>query len=142
MDSTQSTETKGQKQDQDHDELLLKGISVEYLSTTLLQEINDAGLDINSATVYDLENLKSNSHGLIRRKGAAITCPRDGVKGAAYVDSICEEGATGRASIFLSYTWRYLVKDIVESLKDQCELEGRDIKSTYVWICCFCNNQH
>ena len=34
---------------------LLKGVSVHYLKTVLLQEVKDAGLDIDTATVYDLE---------------------------------------------------------------------------------------
>jgi tetratricopeptide (TPR) repeat protein len=121
----------------------MKGLSVHYLVQVLLDEVKDSGLDVNTAKVYDLEpDLKSNSHGFIRRKGAKLTCLQDGKLGRAYVDCIRGEDLVGPANVMLSYTWDYSIKDIVTTLHDQCIAEGRDPKRTYVWICCFCNNQH
>ena len=64
----------------------VNGVSVHCLRTILLQEVRGAGLDDNTATIYDMEDLRESKHGIIRFKGSQHTCPRDGKLGAAYVD--------------------------------------------------------
>ena len=39
-------------------------------------------------------------------------------------------------------TWGYQVADIVSALQVYCERTARDPKTTYVWICFACINQH
>ena len=125
------------------DDLQLQGVSVDYLNTTFIKDLKNAGHDINKVTVYDLEpDLESEIYGFIRRKGAKVICPRDGKVGASYVDSIKEKAAVGKATIMLSYCWAYRVIDIVKTLQEKCITEAKDPKQTYVWICCLCNNQH
>jgi len=123
------------------DDLLRRGLSVYYLEIVLLREMQHSDLNVEEATIYDLEDPRSKEHGLIRRKGANLLCPRDGKRGAAYVDAISDT-FVGGANLMLSYTWRYRVKDIIDTLVAKCKTDNRDTKTTFVWICCFCNNQH
>jgi len=120
----------------------VNGVSVHYLRTILLQEVRDAGLDEDTATIYEMEDLREPKYGIIRSKGAQHTCTRDGRLGATYVDSIQGEDFVGAANVMLSYCWSYKIKDIVKTLEDKCEADERDPKRTYIWICCLCNNQH
>jgi len=121
----------------------VNGVSVHYLRTILLQEVQDAGLDEDTATIYDMEDMRKSTHGIIRSKGAQHTCPRDGKLGAAYVDTIQGEDFVGTANVMLgSYCWSYRIEDIVKTLEDKCKANERDPKQTYVWICYLCNNQH
>ena len=128
-------------------DILLRGVSVHYLKNDLLEEVKKDDLDLNTAKIYQMEpNLRSNNRddfGLIRRKGADTICPRDGQLGAAYVDSIqqCDD-FVGHANVMLSYAWGYGIKSVVDTLVAKCLADGRDMKRTYVWICCLCNNQH
>eukprot|EP00555_Chaetoceros_dichaeta_P015442 CAMPEP_0198275746 /NCGR_PEP_ID=MMETSP1447-20131203/64940_1 /TAXON_ID=420782 /ORGANISM="Chaetoceros dichaeta, Strain CCMP1751" /LENGTH=509 /DNA_ID=CAMNT_0043970641 /DNA_START=48 /DNA_END=1577 /DNA_ORIENTATION=- len=120
------------------------GVSVYCLRNTLLQDVQNAGLD-KSATVYDIEDLRQKEKekfGVIRRKGASAICPRDNEIGAAYVD--CLEGVdnVGPANRMLSYVWGYTIGDIIDSLETYCHQTGNNTKRTYIWICCLCNNQH
>jgi len=118
-----------------------KGISVFCLRNEFMEEIQSSGLPEDS-TVCQVEDLDSAQHGVIRKKGAGIVCPRDGKRGAAYVD--CLQGAenVGPANVLLSYCWSYTVLDIVTTLEEYCKAKEMDPKETYVWICCLCNNQH
>jgi len=121
----------------------INGVSVHYLRNILLQEVRDAGLDEDTATIYDMEDLRQSKHGIIRSKGAQHTCPRDDKLGAAYVDTIQGEDFVGTANVILgSYCWSYRIKDIVKTLEEKCEANERDPKQTYVWICFLCNNLH
>jgi len=123
-------------------DLGLLGISVSYLANELMQEVKEANLD-TSSRIYELEDLQDvDNNGLIRRKGADVECPIDGKKGAAYVHSIHDPDAVGTAEIMLSYAWGYTIGDIVDTLKEYCKKISKDPKDVYVWICCFCVNQH
>ena len=43
----------------------------------------------------------------------------------------------------LSYSWACdVVIDIAGGLKSFCESSGRDLRCTFVWVCCVCVNQH
>jgi len=124
------------------EDLELHGISVDYLASQVLKEVVDAGLT-SSSKIYELEDLsKLDINGLIRRKGAKKYCPIDKRKGAAYVHSIDNPNAVGRADIMLSYAWGYEIGDIVDTLQVYCADNGKNPKDFYVWICCLCVNQH
>lgn len=113
----------------------LRGVSVHLVAATLLREVRAAGL-ARDATVYDAEPA------VIRPKGEAIRCPRDGRLGAAYVDCVEGHDSAGAAQFMLSYTWGYAVADIAATLTAFCDRKGLDRKRTYFWICCLCVNQH
>ncbi len=125
-------------------DLLLKGVSVYYLKHILLQEVQDAGFSVNDVKIYELEDdFNSDALGLIRRRGINVTCPRDGQLGAAYVDAIEQsEDYTGQANVMLSYARGCGIKEIVNALVAKCKTDGLDLKETYVWMYCLCNNQH
>lgn len=122
-------------------ELELRGVSVDYLATTFLDEICAAGFS-KSTMVYEIEP------GVIRTKGQDLVCPRDNRMGTAYVDAICpgpdasHAGKIGRATYMLSYTWGYQIGEIVDTLSYYCQVKGSDPKTTFIWICCLCINQH
>jgi len=117
------------------------GVSVHWLIEGLLVEVKDAGFD-QAAPIYKLEDLSDPKCGVIRRKGKDIVCPRDGKIGAAYVDCLKGEDNVGPANIMLSYGWGNAIGDIVDTLVDFCKCNHLEIKRTYIWICCLCNNQH
>ncbi len=104
---------------------------------------------------------------LFREKSKDKICPRDGFPGCAYVDHIhtvrrsprllvrsqctgarmpcvqTHDGEhTGRATIMLSYTWGYTFGSIGSALMAFCAKHGLDPRTTHVWICCMCINQH
>jgi hypothetical protein len=64
-------------------------------------------------------------------------CPRDGKKGAAYVDTVHGADNAGLAQYMLSYTWNYPIIVIVGGLTLYCEQHKLDPKRTYVWMDCF-----
>ncbi|CAB9520303.1 expressed unknown protein (Partial), partial [Seminavis robusta] len=120
------------------------GVSVHWLQTGFMEEVQAAGFD-ESATIYNIEPT------VIREKGKDTTCPVDGRIGASYAHALllrCLEQnneksvVVGPANFMLSYGWRYAVRDIVETLVDFCQSSSLDPKDTYIWICCLCNNQH
>lgn len=111
-------------------------VSVSYLATTFLNEVNSAGLSPDSR-VYEIEPT------VIRPKGGSLVCPRDGGMGTAYVDAVSGEVGGGVARLMLSYTWGYKVQsEIVDTLMDYCKSASLDPQETYIWICCLCVNQH
>lgn len=113
----------------------LRGVSVHYIATSLLDEVGTAGFS-RDASVYDIEER------VIRGRGASIVCPRDGRLGAAYVDCINGPDGAGLATVMLSYCWAYKIHEIAETLQNYCVSAELDPKRTYVWICCLCINQH
>jgi len=115
--------------------------SVFHLQTTLLEQIKTAGLD-ETTNLYQIEDLRSDTPGVIRSRGLDVSCPIDNKKGAAYVHCIDGDDHVGRATHMLSYAWGYRYGDIVSTLVDHCKEKALDPKKTYVWICCLCNNQH
>jgi len=122
-------------------ELKLLGISVHYLSTQFMTEVRDAGLN-ETSKIYQIEDLDIEQDGVIRRKGARVSCPIDNKEGAAYVHSITDTNDIGTADVMLSYTWGDSIADIVDTLVGYCQSDGLNPKKTFVWICCLCVNQH
>jgi len=120
----------------------VRGISVSYLANQLLKEVVDAGLE-ETSKIYEMEDLSDLEHdGLIRRKGANKECPIDKKPGAAYVHSIADPKAVGRANVMLSYAWKYAIGDIVNTLQLYCKNNRKDPNNVFVWVCCLCVNQH
>lgn len=113
----------------------LRGLSVHFLSTTLIQYLNDKGFTAD-ACVYEVEEK------VIRSMSQAKVCPRDGRQGSAFVDVVKGEDNVGRSVFMLSYTWGYKFRDIIEALVAYCKDNNLDPKKSYVWMCCFCINQH
>jgi len=115
--------------------------SVYHLQTSFQKRIKETGLD-DTATLYDVEDLKQSTFGIIRSKGSEVICPIDGKRGAAYVHCINGEDHVGTATYILSYDGcsRYL--DIIETLVAFCKEKELDPKRTYIWIYCLCNNYH
>mmetsp|Transcript_101382 Transcript_101382/g.295361 ORF Transcript_101382/g.295361 Transcript_101382/m.295361 type:complete len:904 (+) Transcript_101382:97-2808(+) len=111
-----------------------RALSVHYLATGLLAHLKTQQFD-HTACIYELEQ-----H-VLRGKGSSVLCPRDGMLGSAYVDTVHGEDNVGRATHMLSYTWAYRVGDIVDALTAYCERGGLTPARTYVWMCCFCINQ-
>lgn len=112
-----------------------RGISIGYLGAEFMSEVRFVGHS-KDCRVYDIKE------DVIMAKGMGVSCPRDDRPGAAYVDCIHGADAAGLATFMLSYTWGYVVQDIVDALKQHSADAGLDPRKTYVWICCLCINQH
>jgi len=114
----------------------LRGISVHHLASRITELIRDFGLDSKTTDVILLEE----------RVLSPLTkdhiCPIDKQSGASYVNILTGSDHVGRSTTMLSYTWRYLVQDIVDTLMQYCISNVLEPKQTYVWICAFCVNQH
>jgi len=112
-----------------------KGCENRALSMKYIDEILREDLNIKEPeTVYDIEPR-------IREKGQNVLCPRDRVLGAAYVD-VADDEYAGKANLMLSYGWGYTLEDIISALKRYCLMHNWPFHETFVWICCFCVNQH
>jgi len=123
----------------------LLGVSVHYLATQFLQEVEDDDritVSARDAVIYDLEDTRSTTPGLIRRRGKNVLCPITNKMGAAYVHCLSRVDDVGPSTHMLSYTWGYRVGDIVDTLQTYCKYKELDPRRTYFWICCLCNNQH
>lgn len=98
--------------------------------------ITNSGGDLPpSPTIYDIVDC------VIKEKGRNEKCPRDGRLGAAYVNCLSGEDHVGKANVMISYGWGNTVEDICAVLVKYCNDNKLDVKRTYVWICCLCNNQ-
>ena len=113
---------------------LPKGVSVHHLKHVLLEEVKRTPGLSGRCNIYDIENWSSPECGIIRRKGQSVV-DTQGRMGASYVDSLCGEDDVGPANVVLSYTWRYPIEDIVQTLLEFCRTQKRHLKRTYVWIC-------
>ena len=86
------------------------GVSVHWLKYGFLEtevmKATDLDLDASSR-IYEIEDLSSDVHGIIRRKGSNRLCPDDGQLGASYVDCLDGEDNVGPSTIMLSYGWGY-----------------------------------
>jgi tetratricopeptide (TPR) repeat protein len=113
-----------------------RSLNIHYFNNQLLEEIRNAGKDENSV-IYDIEP------DVIRRKGDGVVCPRDGKMHASYVDCLHGPDCVGLAVMMVSYSWGYTVGDISSGLMQYCRHRGLlEFKKIYIWMCCFCINQH
>ena len=111
----------------------MRGLSATYMHDVFLDEMVAKGLPV-TAKVFEVEPV------VIRGKGKDEICPRDGKRGAAYVDCV-PNGPAGLASVMLSYGWQYSVRDVVDTLQQFCFTSCLDPNDTRFWICCVCINQ-
>ena len=81
-------------------------------------------------------------HAYAKPCSAAVVCPRDGDMGCAYVDTLTAADDVGPADGLLSCSWGYLVAEVSAALSAWTERTGRDPKTTSIWICSLCLNQH
>jgi len=117
------------------EDLGLLGVSVSYLLNNFLADVRNAGFD-ETANIYEIEE------DVIRKKGEGVECPVDKNVGAAYVHCLTDTDNVGHATVMLSYAWDYTIGDIVDTLIEYCSTNDLNPKTTYVWICCLCINQH
>ena len=125
----------------------LLGVSVHWICTGLLKEIQDAGYDPTTSRIHDIESLSPKSVSIIRKKGQDVISPMDGRMGASYVHCLLDRNNNnadhvGKANYLLSYTWNYFVEDIITTLTEYCHKQQLNPKRTYIWIDCLCINQH
>jgi hypothetical protein len=118
----------------------LFGISVHHLVNVFLPAILANGY-LASSQFLDIENFCTGDS-FIRQYGATTPCPVDGRMGAAYVHTLVGEDHVGPSTAMLSWTWKYTVGSVVETLEDYCQEHGFNPKRTYIWMCCLCVNQH
>lgn len=107
--------------------------SVHFLKHYFLADVQAAGFSPDS-TVYEIEEA------VVRARGRTFICPRDGLLGAAYVDTLSGEDNVGAATHFLSYAWGNSVHDLVHALVAWQQRWGLDPRRTCVWLCCLCEN--
>ena len=110
-----------------------KGVSVHCISTSLLEEVQQMNLSLDSK-IYEIEDLHSDSLGVIRSKGVNTTCPEDSRLGSSYVDALEGEDNVGTANIMLSYSWSYSIQDIASTLVDYCTNHNLDPKIIIICI--------
>eukprot|EP00443_Scrippsiella_acuminata_P085196 CAMPEP_0115395512 /NCGR_PEP_ID=MMETSP0271-20121206/12825_1 /TAXON_ID=71861 /ORGANISM="Scrippsiella trochoidea, Strain CCMP3099" /LENGTH=677 /DNA_ID=CAMNT_0002819227 /DNA_START=50 /DNA_END=2083 /DNA_ORIENTATION=+ len=112
----------------------LRAPSVYYLCNEFPRMLEAVGLT-GASKVHEIEEL------IFRPESKDAICPRDGQRGCAFVDTI-PDGSAGRATHMLSYSWGYSMEVITNSLAAYCSRSGLDPRTTYVWICAVCINQH
>ena len=125
------------------DSNVFKGISIHWLLTGFQQDLKKFGKN-NKSTIRSLEDVRIAENGMIRHKGANITCPHDCDFGAAYCDCIVGKDNVGSANmLFLhSHNWSNTIGDVVQTLSDHCTSKNLDPKRCYVWIDFLCVNLH
>jgi hypothetical protein len=110
-----------------HDRALL-GVSVHHLTTIAPQVYAAAGT---------LATVKQGVRKLFNSVSAAVVCPRDGMMGAAYVDTLTTDDDVGMSSALLSYTWGYKVASVVNALERWVAKADYQPERTYIWICAY-----
>eukprot|EP00550_Attheya_septentrionalis_P005263 CAMPEP_0198290040 /NCGR_PEP_ID=MMETSP1449-20131203/8027_1 /TAXON_ID=420275 /ORGANISM="Attheya septentrionalis, Strain CCMP2084" /LENGTH=738 /DNA_ID=CAMNT_0043988467 /DNA_START=200 /DNA_END=2416 /DNA_ORIENTATION=+ len=136
------------------------GVSVHWLSTGFLEEVEQAG-GSKASTIYEIEPLNG-PPGVIRQKsltniiqpppadsdssaaaeGQSNGSADPGNTGTSYVQCLQGEDNVGPPTFILSYAWGNTLGDIIEGLEAFCQESDRDPKRCYVWMCCLCINQH
>lgn len=123
------------------------GISVNHLLETLYPAVvaachapytrgDGSSIEPKDARIFDAVNA------YCKPRTAEMICPTDGQKGTSYVDSLTHVDDVGPASALLSYSWRYKVGDVVQTLAAWARKNSRNLKKTRVWVCSLCLNQH
>jgi hypothetical protein len=79
---------------------------------------------------------------IVKPASANVSCPRDGKRGCAYVDTLAKQDDVGRATALLSYTWSYRIKSVGSALQSWVTRTENNPKRIYIWICSLCLNQH
>jgi hypothetical protein len=96
----------------------LLGVSVFHFVNVFLPALLANGYS-SSSQFLDIEDFRT-SDSFIRQQGATTLCPVDGRMGAAYVHTLVGEDYVGPSTAMLSWTWKYTVGSVVETLEDYC----------------------
>lgn len=118
----------------------LLGVSVHHFVQVFLPAVLASGYS-TSSQFLEIENFRTQDS-FVRQQGATTTCPVDARMGAAYVHTLVGDDHVGPSTAMLSWTWKYTVGSVVETLEDYCLEHGLNPKRTYIWMCCLCVNQH
>ena len=81
-------------------------------------------------------------HAYAKPASENTTCPRDGMMGSAYVDTLVDAAEVGRATALLSYSWGYKATEVSAALSSWAVRTDRSPTHTYIWICSLCLNQY
>ena len=136
----------------DKEELELLGISVDWLSSGLITEMEELGYNPEDVCIYDLEDA-TRFDTIARHRSRHVISPIDRQIGSSYAHWLLKDDMkhhgnnggtknTGPAQYVLSYAWSYKYIDIVNSLQDFCLTNNLDPEHTYVWMDLLCMNQH
>jgi len=68
---------------------------------------------------------------------------RGGKRGVSLCTAIAKKSArdVSDATLFISWTWRYSVKQFIRTLHQYCHRHRLPTRTTYVWVCFLCNDQ-
>lgn len=113
----------------------LRGVSIHHLSAQFLELVLQAGLGMEAS-------LEEAASCVAKERTEMVTCPRDGLQGSAYVDSIYGPENAGPATHMLSCSPRDAVGEVVGALDEFCHDRGLNPRQTYVWTCSLCVNLH
>ena len=128
--------------------LALRGPSIHHISSVLLPETlrrvqipwrDEQGNTVDPPT---LATVKHAVEAVVKPRTANVRSPHDGLDGCAYIDTLTHGVNVGPASVLLSYTWQYKMESVAAALERWAGRTGRDSRSTFVWICSLCLNQH
>mmetsp|Transcript_15180 Transcript_15180/g.33849 ORF Transcript_15180/g.33849 Transcript_15180/m.33849 type:complete len:269 (-) Transcript_15180:30-836(-) len=126
-----------------------KGISILFMLGYLEQLLSrQFGVEFTDETTFeDLARLLWGPPGTFTAAvdflgHASMLDPNDGEAGASLTDAIDAmfPGHVGKATLFISWTWRYKVRGFLNTLRAYC-LDNRVGQDQYIWMCFFCNNQ-
>lgn len=124
----------------------LLGPSVHHVANVLVPAVfKVVSADNDSGIVLDRPIDATIAHAVravAKPAGANTECPRDGLIGCAYVDTLSDRNDVGRAIALLSYTWGYKVESVGSALLRWTEQSGQEPTRAYIWICSLCLNQH
>jgi len=99
-------------------------------------------LDESDPSFYDIKDSLALGDGAL---GASTVCPRDRQRGSSIVDWLDQKipGDAGEATDFLSWTWATKVREMQSALRYWHKVNAdKDQRTTFIWICFFCNNQN
>lgn len=122
----------------------LQGPSIHHMEKVLLPKAKDAfpkGLEYEDTCGQTGPTIKDTVALVVKPAGATRTCPRDGRKGCAYVDTLKGPDHVGMSVALLSYTWSYKIESVVLALCRWAKSSNRNVKKSYIWICSLCLNQ-
>jgi len=117
----------------------LTGISVQYLTTHLVTEVEAAAGVSCSSTIRDIQD------SCIKPKGKDAFCPRDQNYGVSYVDCLQQGGNdhhVGPAHFYVILSEDTTLDQLTSALMDVCVCQSKEPKQTYVWIYALCINLH
>uniref|UniRef100_A0A7S4GKS7 Uncharacterized protein n=1 Tax=Oxyrrhis marina TaxID=2969 RepID=A0A7S4GKS7_OXYMA len=129
-----------------------KGVSVEFLVSTFETKLQNALGDEyhdNTTFIHLAESFWGRREARFENMTSFLghvetpSSDRVGENGVSLCTAIgiYDSHAVSDATHFLSWSWSYQVKKLLQTLKEYCTKRGLDRKKTFVWMCFFCNDQ-